>query len=186
MTLSAWLRDYLYIPLGGNRGGRLMTARNLLLTMLLGGLWHGANWTFLIWGALHGVALIVDHAYRRSAFYKRVGRRPVAVVIDWAITFHFVCFCWLFFRSPSFDVATQYLAGIVSDNGAANTMPALVWPLLAAGALTQFIPPDSRLRLGEWLDARGLGAQVVFGAAFLYLIIVMAPDASAPFIYFQF
>ena len=67
MTLSNWLRDYLYIPLGGNRGGRLMTARNLMLTMLLGGLWHGANWTFLIWGALHGAALVVDHAYRRSA-----------------------------------------------------------------------------------------------------------------------
>jgi D-alanyl-lipoteichoic acid acyltransferase DltB (MBOAT superfamily) len=186
MTLSTWLRDYLYIPLGGNRHGALATARNLMLTMLLGGLWHGANWTFLIWGALHGAALIVDHAYRRSAAFARYGRTLPAVVLDWAVTFHFVCFCWLFFRAPSLDVATQYLSGIWTDNGAANTMPAIVWPLLAAGAFTQFIPPDSRLRLGEWLDARGGQAQVAFGAAAMYLIVVMAPDASAPFIYFQF
>jgi D-alanyl-lipoteichoic acid acyltransferase DltB (MBOAT superfamily) len=186
MTLSNWLRDYLYISLGGNRRGALMTMRNLMLTMLLGGLWHGANWTFLIWGALHGAALVVDHAYRRSRLYARIGKHPAVVVIDWAITFHFVCFCWLFFRAPSLDAATQYLAGIVTDNGAASIMPAIVWPLLAAGALTQFIPPDSRFRLGEWLDARGQAAQVAFGAVALYAIVVMAPSASAPFIYFQF
>ena len=186
MTLSSWLRDYLYITLGGNRGGKLLTARNLMLTMLLGGLWHGANWTFLVWGALHGAALVVDHAYRRSRFYKRIGTQPWAVALDWAVTFHFVCFCWLFFRSPSLDGATQYLAGIVSDNGAASIMPAIVWPLLAAGAFTQFIPPDSRFRLGEWLDAGGQAAQVAFGAVALYVIVVMAPSASAPFIYFQF
>jgi len=186
MTLSSWLRDYLYITLGGNRAGKLMTARNLMLTMLLGGLWHGANWTFLVWGGLHGAALVVDHAYRRSRFYKRFGRTPWAAALDWAVTFHFVCLCWLFFRSPSLDAATQYLAGIVSDNGAASIMPAIVWPLLAAGAFTQFIPPDSRFRLGEWLDARGQAAQIAFGAVALYVIVVMAPSASAPFIYFQF
>jgi len=186
MTLSNWLRDYLYIPLGGNRHGPLMTARNLMLTMLLGGLWHGANWTFLIWGALHGAALVVDHAYRRSSLYKRYGRAPWAVVIDWAMTLHFVCFCWLFFRAPSFDVATQYLSGIVTDNGAPSTMPAIVWPLIAAGAFTHVVPPDWRARLGEWLDARGEAAQIGLGAAMLYFIVVMAPDASAPFIYFQF
>ncbi len=186
MTLSAWLRDYLYIALGGNRHGSLITTRNLLLTMLLGGLWHGANWTFLIWGALHGAALVVDHAYRRSAFYKDVGQKPWVAVLDWAATFHFVCFCWLFFRAPSLDAATQYLQGIVADNGAASTMPAIVWPLLAVGALTQFVPPDSRFRLGEWLDARGQAAQIGFGVVALYLIVVMAPSASAPFIYFQF
>ncbi|MDE3177285.1 MAG: MBOAT family protein [Pseudomonadota bacterium] len=186
MTLSNWLRDYLYIPLGGNRHGALMTMRNLMLTMLLGGLWHGANWTFLIWGGLHGGALIIDHAYRRSAFYRDVGRKPWVLVADWAATFHFVCFCWLFFRAPSLDAATQYLQGILTDNGAASTMPTIVWPLLAAGALTQFVPPDSRFRLGEWLDARGQAAQIGFGAVALYLIVVMAPSASAPFIYFQF
>jgi alginate O-acetyltransferase complex protein AlgI len=186
MTLSTWLRDYLYISLGGNRHGRLMTARNLMLTMLLGGLWHGANWTFLIWGALHGMALVVDHSYRRSDFFKRYGEKPWAVVLDWAVTLHFVCFCWLFFRAPSIDAATQYLAGIWTDNGAANTMPPVVWPLLAAGALTQIMPPDARKRFGAWLDAKGGAAEVAFATVALYLIVVMAPSAAAPFIYFQF
>jgi len=186
ITLSNWLRDYLYIPLGGNRHGTLMTARNLMLTMLLGGLWHGANWTFLIWGALHGVALVVDHWYRRSAFYKDVGSRPWVVPLDWLVTFHFVCFCWLFFRAPSLDAATAYLSGIVTDNGAASTMPTVVWPLLAAGALTQMLPPDFRARLGGALDRAGWPAQVGFGAAAMYAVLVMAPSASAPFIYFQF
>ena len=113
MTLSRWLRDYLYIPLGGNRHGALATARNLMLTMLLGGLWHGANWTFLIWGAMHGVALVADHAWRRSAAFARFGGGPIARVVDWALTFHFVCFAWLFFRSPSLDAATAIPRGRV-------------------------------------------------------------------------
>jgi len=186
ITLSTWLRDYLYIPLGGNRHGAVKTTRNLMLTMVLGGLWHGANWTFLIWGALHGAALVVDHAYRRSAAYARFGRKPLVMAIDWFVTLQFVCVCWLFFRAPSLDVATQYLAGVWTDNGAPSTMPGVVWPLLAAGAFTQIVPPDSRFRLGEWLDARGLPAQIGFGAAAMYVIVVMAPSAAAPFIYFQF
>ncbi len=186
ITLSNWLRDYLYIPLGGNRLGRLMTSRNLILTMLLGGLWHGANWTFLIWGALHGAALVLDNAWRRTDAYAAWGRGPVARVVDWFITFQFVCFAWLFFRSPSLDSATSYLGGIWTDNGAANTMPGIVWALIAAGALTQIVPPTTRVTLGGWLDERGEFAQAAFAFVMLYAIIVMAPSASAPFIYFQF
>jgi D-alanyl-lipoteichoic acid acyltransferase DltB (MBOAT superfamily) len=186
MTLSTWLRDYLYIPLGGNRHGALMTARNLLLTMVLGGLWHGANWTFLIWGAMHGVALVADHAWRRSAAFARYGSGPAVRVIDWALTFNFVCLAWLFFRSPSLDAAMQFLAGMWSDNGAPSTMPAIVLPLIACGALTQIVPAQSRTILGLALDRRGALAQGAFAAALLYVIIVMAPSASAPFIYFQF
>jgi D-alanyl-lipoteichoic acid acyltransferase DltB (MBOAT superfamily) len=186
MTLSAWLRDYLYIPLGGNRHGVLATARNLMLTMLLGGLWHGANWTFLIWGAMHGAALVADHSWRRSVAFARYGSSSVAKVVDWALTFHFVCFTWLFFRAPSLDSALQYLAGIWTDNGAENTMPTIVAPLIACGALTQIVPPQTRAALGAVLDDRGALAQAAFGFAILYLVIVMAPSASAPFIYFQF
>jgi D-alanyl-lipoteichoic acid acyltransferase DltB (MBOAT superfamily) len=186
MTLSAWLRDYLYIPLGGNRHGALMTARNLMITMLLGGLWHGANWTFLIWGAMHGAMLVVDHAYRKSALYERWGKGRLAATIDWAITFHFVCFAWLFFRSPSLDAALQYVAGIWSDNGAPNTMPTIVLPLIACGALTQIAPSWLRGAIGAALDERGLLAQAAAGFALFYFIVVMAPSAAAPFIYFQF
>jgi D-alanyl-lipoteichoic acid acyltransferase DltB (MBOAT superfamily) len=186
MTLSAWLRDYLYIPLGGNRHGAFATARNLMLTMLLGGLWHGANWTFLIWGAMHGAALVADHSWRRSRAFARYGAGGIAKIADWALTFHFVCFAWLFFRSPSLDSATQYLLGIWTDNGAQSTMPGIVPALIACGALTQFVPPQTRTVLGAMLDERGAIAQAAFGFAILYVVIVMAPSASAPFIYFQF
>ena len=104
MTLSNWLRDYLYIPLGGNRRGTLHTVRNLMVTMVLGGLWHGANWTFLIWGFLHGAALVADHGLRQSSCCS-----PSAEFIGarrgLGPTFHFVCFAWIFFRAPSLDAA---------------------------------------------------------------------------------
>ena len=186
MTLSNWLRDYLYIPLGGNRHGGLMTMRNLMLTMVLGGLWHGANWTFLIWGAMHGTALVVDHAWRRSAAFARWGSRPVVRVVDWALTFNFVCLTWLFFRSPSLDAAAQFISGVWSDNGAPSTMPAIVLPLIACGALTQIAPPRARAMIGVVLDNRGALVQTACGFALLYAIVVMAPPGSAPFIYFQF
>ena len=186
MTLSVWLRDYLYISLGGNRGGRFATARNLMTTMLLGGLWHGANWTFLIWGALHGVALVADHTWQRTAAFARVGASPIYKVAAWAITFNFVCLAWLFFRASNLDQALQFIGGVWRDNGAANTAPAIVWPLLAAGAVTQILPPDFRASFGAALDRGGTIAQASVAAMLLLVILVLAPAASAPFIYFQF
>ena len=100
ITLSSWLRDYLYIPLGGNRHGTLNTVRNLLLTMVLGGLWHGANWTFLIWGALHGMALVAEHGTRDSAVLSRYRSTFAGNVLGWMATFHFVCFAWIFSARP--------------------------------------------------------------------------------------
>ena len=157
-----------------------------MLTMLLGGLWHGANWTFLIWGALHGAALVVDHAYRRSAFYARVGQQPWAVVIDWAVTFHFVCFCWLFFRAPSLDGATA-----ISRRDRHRQRRGLDHAgrgLAAAGGGRVHAVHSAGLALPARRMARpsGQAAQVAFGAAALYAIVVMAPSAAAPFIYFQF
>ena len=92
MTLSRFLRDFLYIPLGGNRGGRWRTARNLMITMVLGGLWHGAAWGFVLWGALHGSCLVVEHQLR--------GRRIGAPAwLRWAIVFHVVVLGWILFRA---------------------------------------------------------------------------------------
>src|SRR5580704_18211303 len=118
MTLSVWLRDYLYIPLGGNRHGEWATMRNLMITMLLGGIWHGANWTFLIWGAMHGLALTVDHRWQRSKAFARLEGNGFYQAIAWIVTFHFVCFAWIFFRSASLDDSLQFLAGVWTDNGA--------------------------------------------------------------------
>ena len=99
ITLSSWLRDYLYIPLGGNQKGRRRAQANLMITMMLGGLWHGASWNFVIWGLLHGVGLVVHKLW--------AGRRPVQVprIVSWALTYGFVCLTWIFFRAQSLDIA---------------------------------------------------------------------------------
>lgn len=115
MSLSRWLRDYLYVPLGGNRGGELRTYRNLLLTMLLGGLWHGANWTFVLWGAWHGVLLAIermcgvrsDERAERSSTAIRIART--------LLTFHLVAFGWVLFRAPSIDEGFLYLERMFSS-----------------------------------------------------------------------
>jgi alginate O-acetyltransferase complex protein AlgI len=105
ISLSSWLRDYLYIPLGGNRGGAWKTARNLLTTMLLGGLWHGANWTFLIWGLIHGVWL---------GIHRVLGSREGLRILKIFATFHLVCLTWLFFRAETLTQATSMLMSLGS------------------------------------------------------------------------
>jgi alginate O-acetyltransferase complex protein AlgI len=109
MTLSTWLRDYLYIPLGGNRGGKTRTRINLILTMLLGGLWHGASWTFVFWGLLHGVGLMADKFLWRVIPPGRVTR-----ALGWATTYAYVCLAWVFFRAGSFRLALTMLHKIVA------------------------------------------------------------------------
>ncbi len=101
MTLSRFLRDFLYIPLGGNRGGKLLTYRNLMITMILGGLWHGAAWTFVLWGALHGAGLAGERMLS--------GRFRTPAVLRWAITFHLVVLGWVLFRSPDLGIAGDVL-----------------------------------------------------------------------------
>jgi alginate O-acetyltransferase complex protein AlgI len=113
MTLSRFLRDYLYIPLGGNRHGRARRYLNLMTVMLLGGLWHGANWNFVFWGGLHGLYLTVNHLWRDA------GRRPVPALAGWAITLIAVMFAWVPFRSPSLSATVSIWAGMVGLNGIA-------------------------------------------------------------------
>src|SRR5438105_3523566 len=110
ISLSTWLRDYLYRPLGGNRHGRLKTYRNLMLTMLLGGIWHGAGWKFIAWGALHGGGLALERLLEPW-----IGRRalsPAAKIVATLIVFHFVCLAWIFFRAEDFAVASLYIGGL--------------------------------------------------------------------------
>src|SRR5205807_7330674 len=99
ITLSWWLRDYVYIPLGGNRHGRLKEIRNIMITMVLGGLWHGASWTFVIWGLLHGVGVAIVHLVKNVLMLKFLRTIPTWLAV--LITFHFVTFTWVFFRAPS-------------------------------------------------------------------------------------
>ena len=119
MTLSAFLRDYLYIPLGGNRKGKVLRYFNLFATMLLGGLWHGAGWTFVVWGGLHGVYLIANHGFR--ALRSRMGWRNrfglAGELARGAITFISVVIAWVFFRADSFPAASTMLHGMVGSTG---------------------------------------------------------------------
>ena len=185
ISLSTWLRDYLYKPLGGNRRGRLATYRNLLITMLLGGIWHGAAWKFVMWGALHGGGLAVERMCEPW-----LGRRPTSVagkILSWLIVFHFVCFAWIFFRAEDFTVARIFIAGLCRGWGepVQQAQPAMV-ALIVIGLAGQFLPPGSFERMGSVL-ARvpywGLGAAT---GLILAAINALGPEGIAPFIYFRF
>lgn len=120
MTLSRFLRDYLYVPLGGNRLGSLRRHANLLATMLLGGLWHGAGWTFVIWGALHGALLVANHAWhalRRYAGWKTPSENPLARLLGIALTFYMVVVAWVFFRADTVPAALNLIKGMLGFNG---------------------------------------------------------------------
>jgi D-alanyl-lipoteichoic acid acyltransferase DltB (MBOAT superfamily) len=196
MTLSRWLRDYVYIPLGGNRGGDLLTYRNLMATMLIGGLWHGAAWRFVLWGGLHGTYLVGERV--AGAWWARRVKEsgPVAVphvvatVARWLVTFNLVCLAWVFFRADSVASAFEIIGRIATAAAAAVGAPQLVTGLLlatVAAALISQLVPDHRTR---GLRARFSGlepaTQAIVLAAGLTLIGVLGPDGVAPFIYFRF
>lgn len=187
ISLSSWLRDYLYIPLGGSRGGRGRMYWNLLITMVLGGLWHGAAWNFVMWGALHGGLLIMHREWDRYTSAKNwVWRETVAW--RWAarfLLFNAVCLAWVFFRCESFSASLAVL-GQLGQGAWQADLP--LGPLLCviAGVGVQYLP--SRI----WLRLQGLGmmcSPALRGAVFaslLMLIEVLGPSEPAPFIYFQF
>jgi alginate O-acetyltransferase complex protein AlgI len=122
ITLSYWLRDYLYIPLGGNRHGLQRQIVNVMITMVLGGLWHGANWTFVIWGALHGVGISVVHLAQRLFDMPRIPRW-----LGILVTFHLVTFAWVFFRASTFHRALAVLSGLGSGGWEQSMSVLSVW-----------------------------------------------------------
>jgi D-alanyl-lipoteichoic acid acyltransferase DltB (MBOAT superfamily) len=184
MSLSSWLRDYLYIPLGGNRRGTFNTYRNLMLTMLLGGLWHGASWNFVLWGGLHGAALVVTQLYHKHV--SAAPPRGFGRVVSTLATFHFVCFCWIFFRAPSFGHAVLVLQKIASfTKGAANVSPTVL-ATLALGAVTHFVPEAwiEKVR-APFVRSPALVQGIVLVIA-AYAIHFAAGAQPEPFVYGQF
>ncbi len=189
ISLSSWLRDYLYIPLGGNRGSRLFTYRNLMLTMLLGGLWHGAGWNFVIWGALHGAALGVHRAWQRSERSFPSAVRPFVRAVSPLATFLFVCFCWIFFRAESLGDAWIAVRGFCLFDGAGSARVGTLGPWFATGVVAalgvvhlasarHIVEPLWR-RAPSWAFALGLAAAVA-------VVLPFVPLEAKPFIYFQF
>ncbi len=117
ISLSSWLRDYLYIPLGGSRNGKLRTDINLFLTMFLGGLWHGASWNFLLWGSLHGVGLIINKIWNKLFIIPIKNRilLKIGTVLSVLVTFHFVIFCWIFFKANDLETSFQFINQIANN-----------------------------------------------------------------------
>jgi len=185
VTLSHWLRDYLYIPLGGNRRGPARTYVNLLLTMLLGGLWHGAAWTFVIWGGLHGLLLALHRALGRPLDAERgLHWRDAPAIL---LTFHAVCFLWIFFRADTLHDALAVIRALAVG-------PYVGWAWLQVGvlalcALLHGLERWARLHAAElraWLG--GVPGGLVEGAAFgaLAALVVLFGGNGGEFIYFQF
>jgi alginate O-acetyltransferase complex protein AlgI len=179
MTLSRFLRDYLYIPLGGNRASTARQAFNVIATMLLGGLWHGANWTFVAWGGLHGCALAVNHVWAARGFRLP---RPAA----WLLTLLFVVFCWVLFRASSFVEAGQILAGMAGLHGLGNlSLDREYVIVLLVGSLVATLGPTSQdaalraLKPEVWLA-------VPAGLLLAYLLLLIGGRLPNVFIYFQF
>ena len=181
LTLSFFLRDYLYIPLGGNRHGELRRHLNLFITMLLGGLWHGANWTFVAWGALHGAFLSINHVWNKS------GRR-LPDAIAWALTFLMVTGAWVFFRAPTFARAKIILIAMAGLSGIEFTSSnySIGWRQFAqigVGLIIVFLCPNRQTIMSWRWDSDWLYA-LAFAA--LGGVSVMAMANPPPFIYFQF
>lgn len=185
ISLSTWLRDYLYIPLGGNRGSRLFTYRNLMLTMLLGGLWHGAAWTFVAWGGIHGIALVVHKVYTAA---RPSGRTPSIPgrAVGWLVCTTVVLFAWIFFRAQSFEAAWQMITGIAALRGGLPETAALARFLALLAVLMLIdIPQFRRDDHAAMLEWHWLPRGLVY-AAFILLIVLLVPEDDVPFIYFQF
>ncbi len=202
ISLSTWLRDYLYIPLGGSKGGKWFTYRNLFLTMLLGGLWHGAAMHYVVWGAYQGILLIVHKEFRRisepftilrTALDSAAGR-----VISVLVTFHAVCIGWVFFRADTFGSAMEIIAKLLTFGEAARepgarlalSLPTITDPIvfmvlpailvvLFAGQIISGLASKTKIVMPKSLD-------VLYVASMVLLLLIFAPDSSPKFIYFQF
>lgn len=207
ITLSRFLRNYLYIPLGGNRRGPVHRYMNLMITMLLGGLWHGAGWTFVIWGGLHGAYLIVNHAWRHLHLAKKWELNIAWRIASRLLTFGAVCFAWVFFRSTSFSSAWELISSMLGLNGFSVSFSNLgnaryyvyfvFW-----GVLFVFFAPNvyvwmerfqpvithgrnMHFRMPDWLPWKPASVWAAVSASG-FLIAVLMINKDSPFLYFQF
>ncbi|SEM90552.1 D-alanyl-lipoteichoic acid acyltransferase DltB, MBOAT superfamily [bacterium A37T11] len=193
ISLSTWLRDYLYISLGGNRKGKFRAYLNQFITMVLGGLWHGASLRFLLWGAMHGLALAINKIWLTITKQKAVGGRSslMGTVLGWFITFHFVCFCWIFFRADNMETAGKMLHQIFHQFHPQLFFEfvkgyQVVVALMALGYLLHFVPDTM-----ETATQRAVIRMPLLGKALLLVltivwVIQMKSSEIQPFIYFQF
>jgi alginate O-acetyltransferase complex protein AlgI len=195
LTVSDWMRDYVYIPLGGSRRALGITYRNLLVTMVLGGLWYGAGWTFAMWGALHGAFLIGERAVATWRAERGEGAGagdvdgaggvapgPFDTAVRWAVTFHLVCLAWVFYRADTVGEGLEVLGRIATAaGGGAGLVTPIVLATVAAALASQLVADHRTLALRARLSSLAAPAQVMVLAATLTVVSVLGPDGAAPF-----
>jgi alginate O-acetyltransferase complex protein AlgI len=192
ISLSTWLRDYLYISLGGNRKGKTRAYLNQMITMLLGGLWHGASWRFIIWGGLHGAGLAIHKIFRE--WEDEYGTAPPSKgesLFNMALTFHFVCFCWIFFRAPSMEAVGEMLTQIFAHFNIGILFDFItgykaVMLLMLLGYCLHFIPRSAEISFQHIVTKMPIMAKAAWMVAIIVLVIQTKSAAIQPFIYFQF
>jgi D-alanyl-lipoteichoic acid acyltransferase DltB (MBOAT superfamily) len=190
ISLSSWLKDYLYIPLGGNRKGRFMTDVNLMITMLLGGLWHGASWQFMVWGGLNGVGLIIYKLWKRISPYEKSTHWAAR---SWKIfnTFIFITFTRIWFRSESMEKANALIYQVLHEFDA-RIIPEVLWSyrlvfaVMALGYFTHWVPERWKLTLLNGFIRTPLWAKVLIAVLTIFIIYQSWSADLQPFIYFQF
>ena len=200
ISFSTWLRDYLYIPLGGSKKGRLRKYANLMATMVIGGLWHGPHSRFLLWGALHGIALALTHAVRdtrQTWFGARTDTKsgagpPVSLWAPafkagaWFLTFNLVSFLWVFFQAEDTARAMEVFQAIFAFNTKGMSFEPWVLPAVAAGLLIQFVGPYAQDLFCKIQRRMPIPLQAALVALLCVLIMKLGPSGVPPFIYFQF
>jgi len=188
ISLSSWLRDYLYISLGGNRKGKIRTYINLMITMLIGGLWHGAALRFVIWGALHGIGLAFEKFVNTII---NIPKNKFTRLLGIIITFHFVCFTWVFFRADSMEVVNSMLVQITTSFHAEiipdfiNGYP-YVLMLMALGFVLHFIPSKIEERTTQVVIDSPFVIKIAYLILIVFVVIQIKSSEIQPFIYFQF
>jgi len=190
ISLSTWLRDYLYISLGGNRKGKLRTNVNLMITMLLGGLWHGANLKFIVWGGIHGVVLVFEKLFKRNIRHE-AKRSNIKRFISFLITFHVVCFAWIFFRAENFTAAIAMIRQIFTRIGLSSIPQVMVaysnvfW-LMLIGFVIHWLPYTLVERVRGAFINSPVWVKGIITIAVTILIVQFQSSALQPFIYFRF
>jgi alginate O-acetyltransferase complex protein AlgI len=187
ISLSSWLRDYLYKPLGGSRGGGRFTARNLMITMLLGGIWHGAALKFVAWGALHGIGLVIERWLRQWSGTRLGGwasSRP-GKLLRLLLVFHIVCLSWVLFRAASFDTVVVYVTEAPAPDAELQIAP-FTLSLIALGLLLNAVPRQMPARLAALAQSWPGWSWAVVAGLGIAMVDALGPDGVAPFIYFQF
>ena len=191
ISLSSWLRDYVYIPLGGNKKGEVRQNLNLFATMLIGGLWHGASWKFVFWGALHGLGLVINKQWDKYFSNHKISKYRFTKILSWLITFHFVAFLWVFFRADNFNTALIVIQKAFTDLDFNYILPFIIVRtlfviILIIGFTTHFLSSNFKSKIISIFIKTPIWAKAIIVLFIIQMVLQIRSENVQPFIYFQF